>query len=189
MLRPVAFLVPLLLASTALAGNHCNVQAVQLQSGLVVTPFAVPVASPVAVANVSPFVYGFQSAGSYAPQSAAVKAQSTEDALVERLAAKLAAKLGLDVKPLAVPETPSLISATCVSCHGPTKQGGGIRFDQGLTDELRLQAVAAMMLDDGAKRMPKGKAIDAVTLGKLIQEFTTKPKAQVKPEALPEPPK
>lgn len=187
MLRIVAFLAPLLLAAPLLAGNHhC---AVQLQSGLAVVPFAVPVATPIAVVNQSPFVYGFSSAGSYGAQAqATVKTQSSEDALVDRLAAKLAARLGLDpVKPAAAPEAPSLVTANCLGCHGATKQAGGVRFDAGLTDELRLRAVAAMMHDDAAKRMPKGKSIDAATLGRLIQEFTTRPKVAAQAELPAEP--
>ena len=187
-MRGLAFLLPLLLAAPALAGNHH--QQLILQSGLAVSPFAIPVAVP--VVTVAPHSYSLGFSGqAYAPQAAPqARVQSTksaEDALVDRLVEKLAARLGLDAKPASVDPHP-LLTANCLSCHNATKKSGGVDFSGELTDELRLRAIGAMLSDKDSARMPKGKQLDANSLGKLIQEFSKKPLV-IKSAELPEVPK
>lgn len=156
------------------------VQQVAVQQAFTVSPFVVPVAVPVAAAQVQGFSYGFSSASTYAQAvRPAATATSSEDALVERIAAKVAAKLaGSGATPGSAPKAfsaepaASLVTANCAKCHNATKSLGRFRVDEPLTEAMKLKAISRVLADKDSERMPKGKTLDAVTLGKLIQELS-----------------
>lgn len=187
MLRFSFVLGILLLAAPALAGNRCNVsvQSFALQSGLAVTPFAVPVATPVATVAVGAYSYGFT--GQAAQSVSAASVDSQVDKIADRVIAKLRAAGFGGIKAEALPEKPSLVSANCAACHGATKQAGGFRVDLSLSPEAKLKAIGRILADDPAKRMPKGKNLDPQTLGLLLQELAGKPSVPEPPAPVAEP--
>lgn len=75
-------------------------------------------------------------------------------------------------------ELPALVTTHCAACH--SRQGGTpseaalavFDLDRPLGPEDRLAAIAAMLTDDPAKRMPRGGEVDSQTLGLLIQAFS-----------------
>ena len=109
------------------------------------------------------------------PQSYyAVGQAAQEDALAERIAARVLAKLeaAATVKTEAVS---SLAMQHCAKCHGGPEPKAGLDLSGDLDCETRLHAIRMLLADDESKRMPKGKPLDAETLGLLIQEFATPP--------------
>ena len=97
-----------------------------------------------------------------------------EDALAERIAARVLAKLEASASTTAQPQQQavgSLIVANCAKCHSGADAKGGIDLSGELTCEVRLHAIWQVMHNDPARRMPKGKDLDPETLGLLIQEL------------------
>lgn len=180
-----------LIASPAFAGGHCKVQvqSFALQSGLVVTPFAVPVAAPVAVAQVSPYVYGFSPAGTQSYSAAS--SSTSEDRIAEKVIAKLKAAGfgGSTFQAQALPaEKPSLVAANCAKCHAGASAAKGYRVDVPLSEAAKLKAIARILEDDAGKRMPKGKTLDPQSLGLLLQELAKSSPLPPVAEPAPAPP-
>ena len=150
----VAFLLTVLLATSAQAGHRGNV--VQL----VVPQFAVPVGVP--VAPVAPAFYSYgQFTQSYAGQPASSRAM--EDALAERIAAKVLAIIAggsVGVRSTATTaDAPTIIKQRCIRCHNGPDAKAGLDLDKSLdvwSREIRQEAILRMLSVDPKRRMPKG---------------------------------
>ncbi len=148
--------------------------AVRLDSGLTVVPFAVPVATPVAVVGPSQAFYA------YAPQVHATSSDAAADNEIDsqlraefeafrrwrksQAAASAADAVGANATPDASP----LVSANCLRCHAGANAKGDIRFDGELTNDQRLAAIRAALSGE----MPKGKPLSADVLGPLLYELS-----------------
>lgn len=188
-----------LIALTALcvpayAGN-CHVQQARVinhqqvvVANAIVIPqnfIAVPVAQPLAV----PSYYGYQ----YLPQyAAAVGYGSSAIGHPEPTYNKVepeevrAMRERIQIKPEEAPLPMSLVSQHCAKCHKPAGSAWK-KTELDLTGELsnatRLHMIQRILSDDPAKRMPRGKPLDAQAIGLLIQELSQVPTpAQPKPE-------
>lgn len=157
----LALIIALLFVVAANA-DHCRVRnnAVVIQStGAVITPFAVPVATPVAV--VSPYAYQHAGAASYG-----VQAQSADAKLFEEF---LAWKKGRDanqVTAAVVPQT--LLQQNCVKCHTSNADAKAhLDMSVEMTAEQKLAASRALLKGT----MPKNKTIDDKTRGNLLGEL------------------
>lgn len=153
---PIALL---LCGSTAFASPRqklviANQSAVILPAGFVAIPFAVPVAVP--------SYYQYQ----YLPQYQAPAAPPAAEPAAQATNAPIQAH---EAPP------PTLVQRTCVKCHSGPEPKGKLDLSGELSPEQRLKAIGRLLADDLAKRMPKGKEIDAEMRGKLIQELA-KPK-------------
>lgn len=156
-------ILALLMLATPTLADHCRKQVVIQSTGQVIVPFAVPVATPVAVAT--PYAY----------QHSGARAASVDPDYAEFLAWK-AAKAST-VKAAAVPQT--LVTQHCASCHTPghpnAKQDAIDHLDMSkpLTAEQKLDSVKALLLGT----MPKGKTIESQLRSDLVGELSG-----VKPE-------
>ena len=77
-----------------------------------------------------------------------------------------------DVEAQAVPG--SLVATYCAKCHN-AEAAKRVDLSGAIDAETRLAAIRRVLADDPAKRMPKGRELDAETLGLLIQELSTEP--------------
>lgn len=168
------------LVIAAICGAVCQQQAAHVQqvqqvvaAQVAVTPFAIPVATPVAaIQNPSLFysynsnAYGEGNYGGYAAQGAGV---SWEDRMAARVAEKV---LGRISQAGSIQASATLLSKNCASCHSGNEAKGGFHVDTPLSDAGRLKAITRILADDPVKRMPKGKTLAADELGRLIQEIS-----------------
>lgn len=124
---------------------------VVFDTGLVVTPFAVPVAVPVAVISRPAVFYAYsQYAGS--PPCEPPKPAPT----------------------VAAAQPPSIIARACLACHGDDRPQAGLSLASlsSLSPEQRLEAIARVVSDDPRQRMPKGAVLSAREIGQLLQELS-----------------
>jgi hypothetical protein len=170
-------------ASIACAGNCrqqvvvANQSAVFIPQGFIAVPFAVPVAVPSyvqyqAVSTQAQAAYGGPAVGYEEARANEPAATAKEELARSRearpaAAARVAAKIDAQHSPLTV--------QYCVKCHHPA--GGAwartkLDLSADLTAELRLKMIGRILADDPARRMPKGKALDAAEIGLLIQELS-----------------
>lgn len=145
-----------MLASTAVAGD-CRIVTqtvighnVVTSTGSVIVPYAVPVATPVALA-VNGYAYQAAQPQQVDPAEwAAFQQWKRSQGSVNALGA-------------------SLVQQNCIKCH--TAGGDGFdHFDmtKPLTAEMKLAAIAA--ISEGS--MPKGKTIDPQVRGDLVGELS-----------------
>jgi hypothetical protein len=161
----IVVLIAAWLASCAVARERA--EAVRFDSGLTVVPFAVPVATPVAVVQPGGVYYAVvpQGAGDDAKLRAEFEAfkrwRNTQNLATVAAVDAAAAKTR--------PISPSpLLSANCLSCHRGEQAKGGVRFDVALSSEQRLAAIRAVV----AGEMPKGKSLAPDVLGELLLEIS-----------------
>lgn len=152
-------------------------RAVRLETGLTIVPFAVPVATPVAVLGPSQVYYG------YAPQPAVASGAAVSNVTDPQLLAEFeafrrwresqraadsggAANAGgsADSAPPSMP----LFAAHCLRCHSGPQAKGEFHLDGRLTNEQRLAAIRAAL----AGEMPKGKPLPPDELGPLLYELS-----------------
>jgi mono/diheme cytochrome c family protein len=165
------FLCVVLLADDGFGRER--VVVARLDTGLNVVPFAVPVATPVAVLQPGGVVY------SYSPSNA------TKDAVndaklwtefeafrrwrlaqgVENVESKESAD-ALSAGP-ATNGTP-LVTAHCLACHRGAQAKGGVRLDGLLSSDARLAAIRAVL----AGEMPRGKTLATEDVGALLLELS-----------------
>jgi hypothetical protein len=152
-------------------------RAVRFESGLTVVPFAVPVATPVAVLGPAQVFYG------YAPRPPAASTAAASDAtdpqlLVEfeafrrwrdsqRASSDRDSAVGDSTANPAQPTMP-LVAAHCLKCHSGPQAKGEFRLDGDLTGERRLAAIRAAL----AGEMPKDKPLSSDDLGPLLYELS-----------------
>lgn len=158
MKKVLAVLILAALATVAYA-DHCRKNVV-FSTGQIVTPYAVPVAVPVA---------SLSSGYAYAPSAAAAPAAAEPSGISKEEWAEFQAWRAGRPKATAV----SLVAQNCGVCHS----ANGIKADQGaleafnisheLTADMKLKAAAALL--DGS--MPKGRKIDANLRGNIIGEL------------------
>lgn len=149
-------------------------RVVQQEAALTVVPFAVPVATPVAVVNPTGVFYA------YSPLAAthgASNGDATADVWREfeefrRWKASQTRKTA-DQQPLAS----SLIARTCLKCHAGSAAKAGFRLDEPLAAEARLRAIRAVL----AGRMPKDKPVSPTEIGGLIAELAQEPNRGASP--------
>ena len=149
-------ILALLMLATPTLADHCRVRnnAVVIQStGAVIVPFAVPVATPVAVAT--PYLY----------QHSGVQAASADPDYQEFLAWK-AAKAN-QVKAAVVPQT--LLQQNCVKCHTENADARE-HFDMSkeLTADQKLSAIRAVMTG----KMPKAKTLDPQVRADIVAQLS-----------------
>ena len=126
----------------------CCVPAYPLHAGdIVATAVAVPVGVP--VAQVAPVQYQLQS-----------HSQGLSESDLNRLADKIAARMGGNkVQALGV-NPQQLFTAKCVVCHKGDNAKGGVSLEgpiEKLDRTLRQDAVLRMVDRDPHRRMPKGQ--------------------------------
>ena len=144
-------------------GAHCrqqvvvaNQSAVFIPHGFIAVPFAVPVGVP-----------------SYVQYQAVVSGQGSvaSEETTSEVSRALAAE-----RVLAAPAT--LVAQTCVKCHSGPNPKSNLDLSGELAPAVRLKMIARILADDPAKRMPKGKPLDAQAIGLLIQELSRTAKTE-----------
>jgi mono/diheme cytochrome c family protein len=133
-------------------------QVVMKQQAVAIVPFAVPVAVPVAVVARPAVFYGLSP---YAVSGTGAAADETP-----QVAAPAAAHP-------AASEAKSLVARSCISCHGGTAPKAGLDLSDlgALTPQQRLAAVARVVSDDAALRMPPDRALAPGEIGAVLQEL------------------
>jgi hypothetical protein len=132
-------------------------RVVQQEAALTVVPFAVPVATPVAVINPTGVFYA------YSPLAAthgATNGDATSDDWREfeefrRWKASQSKKAS------------GVVAGTCLKCHSGPAAKAGIRLDEPLAAEARLKAIRAVL----AGRMPKDKPLSASEISGMVAEL------------------
>lgn len=69
-------------------------------------------------------------------------------------------------------DTPGLVIQHCAKCHSGENAKAGLSLTGDLPAEQRLGAIARLLDDDEARRMPKGETLEPETLGRIIQELS-----------------
>lgn len=152
------------LANCAVARERASV--VRFDSGLTVVPFAVPVATPVAVVQPGGVYYAVVPQG--AGDDARLRAEFEEfrrwrsSQSVTNTVPSNAAATSNEVR-----QSP-LLSATCLSCHRGEQAKVGVRLDVELSSEQRLAAIRAVVSGE----MPKGNPLAPDMLGALLLELS-----------------
>lgn len=165
----------------AYAGN-CHVQQRQVVvANAIVVPqnfIAVPVAQTLAVPSYVQYQYLPQYAAGVGYGSSAVGMEPPQREPVKALAEPE------EEAPLPM----SLVTQHCAKCHKP---GGSawkkteLNLTGELSNETRLHMIGRILSDSAEKRMPRGKQLDAQTIGLIVQEISAVPTpAPPKPEPL-----
>lgn len=159
----LAVLVP-----AAACGGDCRPvvrgPGVVVRPAFAVTPFAVPVAVPVATFVSPPVLYSFQGY-SMARQAAAVPRATVKEAPPNGESAERAG------------EPAGIIQQKCGHCHGGEAPKAGLDLTDlaALDVTRRLEAVRRVVSDDAALRMPKGAALTPAEIGAVLQELSEVP--------------
>lgn len=164
------------LSAAIACGAVCNQQVAvqQFAANVAITPFAIPVAVPVASVQNPSLFYNYNSyASQYSDNSyGGYAASGAGTAWEDRLAARVAEKVLSRVNSISPASAQTLVASNCVKCHQGEDAKGAYRMDVPLTEGKKLKAITRILADDPAKRMPKGKTLGAEELGKLIQELS-----------------
>lgn len=164
-------ILALLMLATPTLADHCRKQNVVIQStGQVIVPFAVPVATPVAV--VSPYAYQ-HSGGSkvYSNEVRTSDSKLFEEFLAWRSKREAEASSN-QVRTQEIPQT--LVQQNCVACHTPGNPKSkslaieALDMSTELTSDQKLSAIKALLLGS----MPPGKTIDAQLRSDLAAELS-----------------
>ena len=125
--------------------------AVRLSSGFAVTPFAVPVAVPVATVTVPGLLYRYAGSKPLAPP--ATQQQSTEE--IELL------------------QPSEIIAQRCTACHRDGHADGGLVLDGAEVDELdravRVEIVRRITSQDDDLRMPRRGTLSSNDMETLLE--------------------
>ncbi len=144
-------------------------QVVIQQGGLIVTPFAVPVALPVTQLQNPAVLYGYQqSAAAYRQQSLA-QFKTLEERIVDLLMLRLSK---LEGTPFSTMVEQTLVHQHCIKCHGGEKPKGDFSLSGELTAPKRLRMIQRITHPNAKKRMPKGRVLNDILIGDLIQELS-----------------
>lgn len=164
-----------LLANDAVARERAVVA--RLETGLTVVPFAVPVATPVAVLQPGGVAYSY----SPSPSSGNAAGGAAHDAKLreefeafrrwrqaqQAPADETAAATDAESKRAQVDVTP-LVAANCLACHRGEQAKGGVRLDGSPSSARRLAAIRAVLSGE----MPKGRTLAAEDVGELLFELS-----------------
>jgi hypothetical protein len=152
------------LANCAVARERASV--VRFESGLTVVPFAVPVATPVAVVQPGGVYYAVVPQG--AGDDARLRAEFEEFKrwrATQRVTNTTPSKA---TATLSEGNPSPLLNANCLACHRGGQSKGGVRLDISLSNEQRLAAIRAVVSGE----MPKGKPLAPDVLGELLLELS-----------------
>jgi len=166
--------------SSTFAGN-CHSQAVAqvnvasasvalVPQGFLAVPYAVPVAVPSYVQYQAMPQYQVMPQYQTAPQyQAAPSVAEVPQPSPESFQAR-------PPEPIAAQPVVSFLTKACAKCHSEAstndKAKAHLRVDEAITDSQRVVIIRRLLTDDKKKRMPPGRDLDPVTLGRLIQEVT-----------------
>ncbi|MEX0713325.1 MAG: c-type cytochrome domain-containing protein [Pirellulales bacterium] len=162
-------------------GTQRPAARVVLPPRFIVTPFAVPIAVPVAPRS---FVYydvsydqGLHSASPIAERGNPVVPEAADAAGLAGEARRVGAESAAarSSRPIASSPRPhSLVERNCLKCHGQASPAAGFTLSdaRGLSAEQRLLAIRRLLDDDPARRMPKDSTLSAQELGELLQELS-----------------
>lgn len=145
---------------------------VRLDTGLVVVPFAVPVATPVAVVQPGGAYYVFGPREAEGEATLRAEFEAFRRWRQEQLAnnaentARAAAEDSLPRED--ADRARSLVAEHCLACHRGPQAKGGVRLDGRLSSDARLAAMRAVL----AGKMPKGKTLADDVAGELLYELT-----------------
>jgi mono/diheme cytochrome c family protein len=146
-------------------------------SATVVVPFAVPVATPVAIVQNNGVFYRA------APESVAGDS-SIDDPSRRRLFAEFEAFLAWRAsrgqsatEANATQSSLSLVGRNCLQCHGGPNPKGGVSLDGALSADVRLRAIRETV----AGRMPPQSKLSPELVGQLLGELAGE--SQVDPSA------
>jgi hypothetical protein len=154
-MRVLLAMCTLFLMSGTLAATPRQ-RVVRRETALVVVPFAVPVATPVAVVNPTGVFY------SYSPSAAAYGAASDDDwRQFEEFRRWKESR-----QTAASPGTPA-VANSCLKCHAGAAAKGNFRLDGPLDADTRLRAIREVL----GKRMPKDKPLSAGEISALVDEL------------------
>jgi mono/diheme cytochrome c family protein len=128
------------------------------EQAVAVVPFAVPVAVPVAVVSRPAVFYGLSP---YAVSGSGAAADETQQVAAPAATHRAAS------------EAKSLVARSCISCHGGAAPKAGLDLSDlgALTPQQRLAAVARVVSDDAALRMPPDRALAPGEIGAVLQEL------------------
>jgi len=145
-------------ASAAPCRNNCVAAAnvLTVPAGFIAVPLAVPVALPSYVQYQAPLAQ-------YVADVASTCQMLPQPAMADRRSS---------APPRAAAVT-SLIAAQCGGCHGGAKPKAELDLTGSLADMTRLKAIARLLTDEPARRMPPQKDLSPEVLGRLIQELST----------------
>jgi hypothetical protein len=159
------------------ATAHDRFRATRLDSGLTIVPFAVPVATPVAVVQSGAVHYAYvppvAKAEAELPGGAELRAefeafrQWRQSQRGERANPAAAAEPNVTRPSASVSQAP-LMATHCLKCHSGAQAKGAVRLDGVLSNEQRLAAIRAVLAGD----MPKGKPLESDVLGELLFELS-----------------
>lgn len=125
----------------------------------------------VPVSTIVPFVYAYTGQSSYMPDRAEPAFSALSDSALDRLAEKLAARLGVVGALSAYPTS----QRHCAGCHGSEakaeERGGGFVIPEIIDAETSVRMIDRITHVDPEKRMPKGKQLPDAEVMKLIREL------------------
>ena len=144
----------------AVVAGTPRARVVRQEAALVVVPFAVPVATPMAVVNPRGVFYA------YSPLAATYGVANDEHwrEFEEFRRWKQSGEAAL-------PSVAPAVSSACLKCHAGTVAKGNFRLDQPLTADARIKAIREVI----AGRMPKDKPLLAGEISGLIAELAAEP--------------
>jgi hypothetical protein len=157
----------------ALAAD-CRTRVV-VDGGLTIVPFAVPVATPVAVINPGGVLYAATpppvvASVPTAPANTSADAQTmapSADELAEFRAWRAA-------KGNRANAATTLVARHCATCHSGAAPKGNLSLTSVLSPEVRLRAIHAVL--EGA--MPPGRPLASAEATRLLQELSSRPDAE-----------
>lgn len=165
-------LLALLMLATPTLADHCRVRnnAVVIQStGAVITPFAVPVATPVAV--VSPYSYSYSGGSKVYSNDVRTQDSKLFEEFLEWRSKREAEASSNQVRTQELPQT--LLAQHCASCHTPghpkSKRDAIDHLDMSKPLTADQQKAASLSMLDG--KMPKDRPIDDKLRGEIIREL------------------
>lgn len=174
----------LCLLGTAQAGSRRCVKSAAglVPSGLIVTPFAIPVAVPVATVPAAPVQFGYAPGATAATSTAtAASSASCGCSKCQCAAAETATAQAQPAAESPGPVAPSLVQQKCGTCHTrPGAKGGFSLFArhefgpvvvEPLSPEQRLACIDQIV----QQKMPKGGTLSPAEIGELVQWFSAAP--------------
>lgn len=162
----------ILLAPTALCATPPVV--VQLETGLVVTPFAIPVATPVAVLAPANILYRVAPYDVFPAQHSVSQQSPTRDQQLwnEFEQFRQWKQSRASQSPLTTPPLQKqfpLIKQSCLQCHSGTNPKGNLSLDANPPQHIRLRAIRAIITG----QMPPESTLTPQQRGKLLLELAT----------------
>jgi len=133
---------------------------VRQETAITVVPFAVPVATPVAVVNPTGVFYAYSPlAATYGAAGGGAASELSRE--FEEF------RRWKESKQAARPAAESMVANRCSKCHSGAAAKGDFRLDGPLSADARLAAIRAVL----AGRMPKDQPLSPDETGALVKEL------------------